>query len=139
MKTLASLSRHDSVRPGSHQTNGRLCCATTWHSIWTPCRLPGTSNYWGVPARLTRMISDSGWRANLAVKTGKPEEALRWLDAAILRRGDDPRVWRGLLEWARLTGRLDRAIEAISHLRGRPACARRRTAAGLVCGAKRRP
>ncbi len=56
-------------------------------------------------------------RANLAVKTGKPEEAVRWLDAAILRRGDDPRVWRALLEWSRSTGRLDRAIEAISHLR----------------------
>jgi enediyne biosynthesis protein E4 len=56
-------------------------------------------------------------RANLAVKTGRPDEARRWLDAAILSRGDDPQVWRAQLEWSRSAGRLDRAIEAMTHLR----------------------
>ena len=55
-------------------------------------------------------------RANLAVRTGKPEEARPWLDAAILSRGADPQVWRAQLEWSRSAGRLDRAVEAMTHL-----------------------
>jgi tetratricopeptide (TPR) repeat protein len=55
-------------------------------------------------------------RANLATKTGRLEEALRWLDAACLRRPDNPDVWRARLDWAVTAGRLDRVIEAIKHL-----------------------
>ncbi len=55
-------------------------------------------------------------RANLALKTGKLEEAERWLDAAVVRNGDDAGVWRARLEWAQAAGRLDRAAQALNHL-----------------------
>src|SRR5262249_25812702 len=45
------------------------------------------------------------------------EEAQRWLDAACLRRPDNPDVWRARLDWATTALRPDRAVEALRHLR----------------------
>ena len=41
-----------------------------------------------------------GW-ASLATRTGRFEEARKWLDACVRRRPADPAVWRVRLDWAR--------------------------------------
>ena len=80
--------------------------------------LGGNLEFLGI-ARASESDDDGLWlaRANLALKTGRLEEASRWLDAATVRRGDDPAVWRARLEWARASGRLDRGGEAMTHLK----------------------
>jgi thioredoxin-like negative regulator of GroEL len=55
-------------------------------------------------------------RANLAIRTGSYDEALRWIDACLRRRPEDPPTWRSRLEWALRTGRLDDARAALKHL-----------------------
>src|SRR5262249_30002308 len=44
-----------------------------------------------------------GW-AHLGLRTGRFEEAGKWLDACLGRRPDDPAVWRLRLDWARGSG-----------------------------------
>ncbi len=55
-------------------------------------------------------------RAFLATRSGRLDEASRWLDSALLRRPDDPVLWRARLDWALEAGRLDRAAQAMAHL-----------------------
>jgi len=61
---------------------------------------------------------DGYWlaRANLAVRSGRLDEAARWLDACQLRRPHDPVVWRSRLEWAEAADRVDRVREALAQL-----------------------
>jgi enediyne biosynthesis protein E4 len=61
---------------------------------------------------------DGYWlaRANLASRSGRLDEAARWLDASLLRRPQDPVVWRAKLDWAEAAGRVDRVGEALAHL-----------------------
>jgi tetratricopeptide (TPR) repeat protein len=55
-------------------------------------------------------------QANLATRSGRPEEAHRWLDAALLQRPDDPVVWRARLEWALAAEQPARVRESLDHL-----------------------
>jgi hypothetical protein len=55
-------------------------------------------------------------RANLALRTGRFDEAARWLDACGERRPADPLVWRSRLELARATGDSEGAWRALDHL-----------------------
>src|SRR5262249_46826340 len=55
-------------------------------------------------------------RANLALKTGRFDEAARWLDACSKRRPDDPVVWRARLGLARARGDGEEAWRALDHL-----------------------
>ncbi len=54
-------------------------------------------------------------RGNLATRSGKLDEAARWLDAALLRQPDDPVLWQARLDWAMAAGRPDRVKEALAH------------------------
>ncbi|WP_152053721.1 FG-GAP-like repeat-containing protein [Tautonia marina] len=55
-------------------------------------------------------------QANLAIRDGRYEEALRWLDACLERRPDDPAVWRSALELGLASHRLELTREALNHL-----------------------
>jgi enediyne biosynthesis protein E4 len=55
-------------------------------------------------------------RANLAIQTGKLEEADRWLDACERRRSDDKPVWRARLRLALAAGQVVVVKEALRHL-----------------------
>jgi tetratricopeptide (TPR) repeat protein len=55
-------------------------------------------------------------RANLAIRAGTYDEAVRWLDACLRRRPDDVPVWRARLNWAMAVGRVDQARTALKHL-----------------------
>ena len=54
--------------------------------------------------------------ANMAIRTGRFDEAKRWLDACELRRPNDGAVWRARLDWARAIGNADWAWRALEHL-----------------------
>ena len=55
-------------------------------------------------------------KANLALQTGKLDEAADWLDRCQARRADDPAVWRARLDLARTKGDLARARLTLPHL-----------------------
>src|SRR5262249_33203449 len=55
-------------------------------------------------------------RANLAVRSGKPDEARRWLARCLASRLDDPVVWTTALELAMAADDLDLAGKAAGHL-----------------------
>ena len=83
-----------------------------------PMPLEGNLEYLGASGA-TSSLDEGLWlaRANLAIKTGRLDEAVRWLDALEMRRGSDPDVWRARLEWAVASGRLDKAREAMARLK----------------------
>ncbi len=56
-----------------------------------------------------------GW-ANLATRTGRLEEARKWLDACLRRRPEDPAVWRSRLDWARASEHEPEVRRALAHL-----------------------
>jgi enediyne biosynthesis protein E4 len=55
-------------------------------------------------------------RANLAIRTGRLDEAARWLDACLKRRPDDSIVWKARLELATTSGDLTLGWQALEHL-----------------------
>src|SRR5262245_31747066 len=55
-------------------------------------------------------------RANLAIRTGRFDEAATWLGDCLKRRPDDPGIWRARLELARATADLGAAWQALDHL-----------------------
>src|SRR5207253_119999 len=55
-------------------------------------------------------------RADLAVRTGKWEEARRWLERCLASRPDDPVVWSTALELALAADDVDLAGTAAGHL-----------------------
>jgi predicted Zn-dependent protease len=55
-------------------------------------------------------------KANLAIRDGSYDEALRWLDACARRRPEDVAVWRTRLSWALATNRIAEARQALTHL-----------------------
>ena len=55
-------------------------------------------------------------RAVLAARTGRLDEARKWLDACLRRRPDDPAVWRARLDLARADEDEAEARLALSHL-----------------------
>ncbi|MGP0068326.1 MAG: FG-GAP-like repeat-containing protein [Isosphaeraceae bacterium] len=55
-------------------------------------------------------------RAHLALLSGQPDQAHRWLDDCLGRRPDDPVVWRARLRWARAADSLEEARRALAHL-----------------------
>ena len=65
-----------------------------------------------------RRDDDRVWlgRANLAIKTGRFDEAARWLDACSERRPDDLTVWCARLDLARATSDWEGAWRALDHL-----------------------
>ncbi len=69
---------------------------------------------------LERTASDDDrvWlgRANLAMRTGQLDEALRLIDACIERRPDDPVVWRTRFELAQAAGDLAAGWRALERL-----------------------
>jgi enediyne biosynthesis protein E4 len=56
-----------------------------------------------------------GW-ANLATRSGKFDEAKRWLDKCLLRRSNDGAVWRSWLDWALATQDEAEVERALRHL-----------------------
>ena len=58
-------------------------------------------------------------RANRAILSGLPDEALRWLDKCKARRPQDPAVWQAQLLLARTTGDTAAAFEAMEQLPAR--------------------
>jgi tetratricopeptide (TPR) repeat protein len=55
-------------------------------------------------------------RANLAIQTGKYDDAKRWLDACQRRRANDVPVWRAWRDWGFATNRIEVVKQAIEHL-----------------------
>jgi tetratricopeptide (TPR) repeat protein len=55
-------------------------------------------------------------RANLAIRTGKLEEAGRLLDSCQKRRPHDVAVWRARLSWGIIAKRTDAVQQAMTHL-----------------------
>jgi thioredoxin-like negative regulator of GroEL len=55
-------------------------------------------------------------RANLAIRMGAHDQALRWLDACLARRPHDQAIWRARLCWGIATNRVDVVKQAITHL-----------------------
>jgi thioredoxin-like negative regulator of GroEL len=60
-----------------------------------------------------------GW-ANLAIDSGRFDEASHRLDACLGRRPEDPSVWRAVLDWRLATGRLDEVQQALAHIPAEP-------------------
>ena len=54
--------------------------------------------------------------ADLAIRTGRFDEAGTWLDRYERARPDDPAVWKARLEWAKAVGRPDEVGRAAAHL-----------------------
>jgi tetratricopeptide (TPR) repeat protein len=54
--------------------------------------------------------------AHLAILDGRIDEAESWLDRCLLRRPDDPAVWRIRLDWALMKADPVAALEALEHL-----------------------
>ncbi|QDV37651.1 FG-GAP-like repeat-containing protein [Tautonia plasticadhaerens] len=54
--------------------------------------------------------------ADLAIRTGRFDEAGAWLDRCERARPDDPAVWRARLEWAKGVGRPEEVRRAAAHL-----------------------
>src|SRR4029077_14049876 len=78
-----------------------------------------------LPLELTRIVlekaavdDDRVWlgRASLAIKTGRFDEAARWLAACSERRPHDLTVWRARLDLARATSDWEGAWRALDHL-----------------------
>ena len=69
-------------------------------------------------ARQSAPDDDLVWlaSANLAIRTGRFDEAGAWLDRCERARPDDPAVWRARLEWAKAAGRPDEVRRAAAHL-----------------------
>ena len=63
-------------------------------------------------------LDDRIWlgKANLALRVSSFDEAGRWLEACVQQRPDDVPVWRARLNWAKATGRVAEAQEALAHL-----------------------
>ena len=55
-------------------------------------------------------------RAHLAIRLGRFDEAEGWLERCLVRRPDDPVVWRMRLNWALAADRPADAREALTHL-----------------------
>jgi tetratricopeptide (TPR) repeat protein len=55
--------------------------------------------------------------ADLAIRTGRFDEAGTWLDRCERARPNDPAVWRARLEWAKEAGKSDEVRRAAAHLR----------------------
>src|SRR5262249_14340923 len=55
-------------------------------------------------------------KANLAIRLGTYDEAVRWLDSCLRWRPADPSVWRARLDWALATDRVSELKEALRHL-----------------------
>jgi enediyne biosynthesis protein E4 len=56
------------------------------------------------------------WRANLAIRSARYDEAASWLDRCQRRRPEDATVWRARLDWAVATNHVPTAREAMKHL-----------------------
>jgi len=78
-----------------------------------------------LPLEMTRIVlekaagdDDRVWlgRANLAIRTGRFDEAARWLGACLQRRPDDPAVWRARLDLARASGDREGVWQALDRL-----------------------
>ena len=69
-------------------------------------------------ARQSAPDDDLVWlaSADLAIRTGRFDEAGAWLDRCERARPDDPAVWRARLEWAKAVGRPDEVRRAAAHL-----------------------
>ena len=69
-------------------------------------------------ARQSAPDDDLVWlaSADLAIRTGRFDEAGEWLDRCERARPDDPAVWRARLEWAKAVGRPDEVRRAAAHL-----------------------
>jgi tetratricopeptide (TPR) repeat protein len=69
-------------------------------------------------ARQSAPDDDLVWQASadLAIRTGRFDEAGEWLDRCERARPDDPAVWRARLEWAKAVGRPDAVRRAAAHL-----------------------
>jgi tetratricopeptide (TPR) repeat protein len=61
---------------------------------------------------------DRTWlaRANLATRSGRFDDALRWFDACTRKRPDDPVIWRARLDWSVSSDHLDECRRSLSHL-----------------------
>jgi tetratricopeptide (TPR) repeat protein len=55
-------------------------------------------------------------RANLATRSGRLDEADKWLTACERRRDEDPAVWRARLDWAIAANRPDVAWNCLPHV-----------------------
>jgi tetratricopeptide (TPR) repeat protein len=69
-------------------------------------------------ARQSAPDDDLVWlaSANLAIRTGRFDEAGAWLDRCERARPADPTLWRARLEWAKGLGRIDEVRRAAAHL-----------------------
>ncbi len=69
-------------------------------------------------ARQSAPDDDLVWLAwaNLAIRTGRFDEAGAWLDRCERARPDDPAVWSARLEWAKAVDRPDEVRRAAAHL-----------------------
>ena len=113
--------REEGAAPGLwsilYQLEGRIddvrrAIVESWRirTLPRPCSSSSTgSTPPDLPSEMTRNVlekaaatDDRVWlgRANLAIRTGRFDEAARWLDACSERRPDDPVVWRARLELA---------------------------------------
>ena len=61
---------------------------------------------------------DRAWlaRANLATRSGRFDDALKWLDDCVRARPDDPSVWEARLDWAVAARNDDETWRALAHL-----------------------
>ncbi|WP_165226704.1 FG-GAP-like repeat-containing protein [Aquisphaera insulae] len=69
-------------------------------------------------AARTAPDDDRVWlgQANLATRTGRFDDARKWLDACLARRGDDPAVWRARFDRALAIQDADEVERALRHL-----------------------
>ena len=77
--------------------------------MWTLDHSPMPVEAWKKSLEAADGDDDRVWlgRANVAITTGNWDEAAPWLDRCVLKRPDDPAVWRARLELA--VGTLDEA------------------------------
>lgn len=55
-------------------------------------------------------------RANVALRSGSCDDAVKWLDACLQQRAEDVAVWRARLDWALAANRVEKVEEALKHL-----------------------
>jgi Flp pilus assembly protein TadD len=69
-------------------------------------------------ARQSSPDDDMVWLAlaDLAIRTGRFDEAREWLDRCEKAQPDDPAVWKARLEWAKAVGRPDEVRRAAPRL-----------------------
>ena len=84
---------------------------------WTPIPVEAVRANLDQAAKLAP-DDDRVWlgRANVAIRTGNLDEAVRWLDACRQRRPDDIPVWRARLSWGMAAGRIDVVRDALTHV-----------------------